>query len=96
MAVKNSALAAGLLAALTAVLMFTGADSPTRAGRLLILVACLLFIWFPEAIDRAFAAGNAREQGLLNLLTRHVRTPAWLLSGFAWLVLIGLFVVSVA
>jgi len=92
MTMKRSHALAGLLAAVTGLIIFLEPQNQTQGLRGLILVACLLFIWFPDRIDSAFASLSGNDP---NPFTRHIRTPNGLLSGFAWIVLVGVFLATV-
>lgn len=92
MTIKRSNALAGLLAAATGAMIFLEPQNETQGVRSLVLVTCLLFIWFPDRIDGAFASLSGNDQ---NPFTRHVRTPNSLLSGFAWVALVGVFLGTV-
>lgn len=83
---------AGLLAGMAAFAVQRMPQAELRGFTWLVLAACLLFIWFPDRINGAFAS---MSDGMPTIWERYANQPNWFFYWLAWFLLVGIVAFTV-
>jgi len=84
-----SKLISGAIYSGSLVMLGAGADSEQMFGAAILFAIPVAMVWHPEEIND-FTLGLFGEGGHIDK-----PTPGWMISGFGWIILFGLVVLSV-